>query len=291
MIMDGLPGVIASDDDFGVNSDGIHGDRDDDHPVRGLGPRPASPNWSAPQTLQYSKSIDDFVRIMLDGNNGGYANDWLVGDNKTGEIALLELELKNHAVKRTKDGCYLVEISRIRWSPGKKPSSIPPKKDSSPNAREGMAGLDRRTKRTRSTLSWQSRLRTDDSTPFARTTGANERTLCGRVEISPSRRHPNGTGRPYYPGGTVQSKVTDATLAEKLAFWGQVGHAGSDFLVQPLLKEREEYSWMPGLLRDMKNADHRPNPELTQNNRTGYGRRVRETEVFLCRATRSFRTP
>ena len=33
---------------------------------------------------------------MLDGNNGGYANDWLIGDNKTGEIALLELGLKNH---------------------------------------------------------------------------------------------------------------------------------------------------------------------------------------------------
>src|SRR5208337_2601490 len=44
----------------------------------------------------YSRSIDDFVRIMLDGNNGGYANDWLIGDRKTGEIALFELGLKNH---------------------------------------------------------------------------------------------------------------------------------------------------------------------------------------------------
>ena len=31
---------------------------------------------------------------MLDGNNGGYANDWLLGDSKTGEIAQLELGLK-----------------------------------------------------------------------------------------------------------------------------------------------------------------------------------------------------
>ena len=38
IIMDGLPGVIASDDDFGVNSAGMHDHRDDDHPVRGLGP-------------------------------------------------------------------------------------------------------------------------------------------------------------------------------------------------------------------------------------------------------------
>ena len=43
---------------------------------------------------------------MLDGNNGGYANDWLLADNKTGEIALFELGLKEHSVRRTKDGYF-----------------------------------------------------------------------------------------------------------------------------------------------------------------------------------------
>ena len=60
----------------------------------------------ARKAMQYSRSIDEFVRIMLDGNNGGYANDWLVGDNKTGEVALFELGLKNHSVRRSKDGCF-----------------------------------------------------------------------------------------------------------------------------------------------------------------------------------------
>ena len=36
-------------------------------------------------------SIDDFARIMKEGNNGGYANDWLIADLKTNEIASLEL--------------------------------------------------------------------------------------------------------------------------------------------------------------------------------------------------------
>ncbi len=44
---------------------------------------------------------------MLDGNNGGYANDWLLGDNKTGEIAQFELGLKAHRVWRTKDGVFV----------------------------------------------------------------------------------------------------------------------------------------------------------------------------------------
>jgi len=41
---------------------------------------------------------------MLEQNNGAYANDWLLADYKTGEIARLELGLKGHKVWRTKDG-------------------------------------------------------------------------------------------------------------------------------------------------------------------------------------------
>ena len=107
MIMDGLPGVIASDDDFGVNATGMMVTETTITQFEGWDPSGKPEFMRARKALQYSKSIDDFVRIMLDGNNGGYANDWLIGDNKTGEVALFELGLKNHAVKRTKDGCFV----------------------------------------------------------------------------------------------------------------------------------------------------------------------------------------
>ena len=104
--MDGLPGVIASDDDFGVNSAGIMVTETTITQFEGWDPAGKPEFVRARKALQYSRSIDDFVRIMLDGNNGGYANDWLIGDNKTGEIALFELGLKNHALERTRDGCF-----------------------------------------------------------------------------------------------------------------------------------------------------------------------------------------
>src|SRR5260370_11357874 len=63
--------------------------------------------YRARKALQYSNSIDDYVRIMLDGNNGGYANDWLLGDNKTGEIALFELGLKEHSLRQSSDGYFV----------------------------------------------------------------------------------------------------------------------------------------------------------------------------------------
>ena len=74
---------------------------------------------------------------MLDGNNGGYANDWLIGDNKTGEIALLELGLKNHVVKRTKDGCYFgANFPMTEVVTREETKFDPTKKDSSPNTRK-----------------------------------------------------------------------------------------------------------------------------------------------------------
>jgi hypothetical protein len=56
--------------------------------------------------MQYAASIDDFDRIMRKGNNGGYANAWLVADTNTGEIARLELGLRNVTLERTKDGYF-----------------------------------------------------------------------------------------------------------------------------------------------------------------------------------------
>ena len=57
--------------------------------------------------MQYSESLDDFVRMMKEGNNGGYANTWLVGDRKTNEIGRLELGLKYVTFDRTRDGYFV----------------------------------------------------------------------------------------------------------------------------------------------------------------------------------------
>jgi hypothetical protein len=252
MIMDGLPGVIVSDDDFGVNADGIMVTETTITQFEGWDPAGKPEFVRARKALQYSKSIDDFVRIMLEGNNGGYANDWLIGDNKTGEISLFELGLKNHAVKRSNDGCFFgsnfPETEVLRREETK---FDPAKRDSSPNTRKARWKELIDAHKGKIDLELGKSFEGDGFDAFARSMGANERTLCGRVETSP-RGVPEWDWTPFYPGGTVQSKVTDSTLAAQMAFWGQVGHAGSDFLVDPFLNEHKEYEWMRGLLRDMK---------------------------------------
>src|SRR5579864_4198546 len=106
ILMDGFPGVITSDDDFGVNSDGIMITETTISQFRGWDPNGKPEFVRSRRALQYAASIDDYVRIMLDGNNGGYANDWLLGDNKTGEIAQFELGLKAYKVWRSHDGYF-----------------------------------------------------------------------------------------------------------------------------------------------------------------------------------------
>src|SRR5260221_1406556 len=107
ILMYGLPGVITSDDHFGLNSAGLMITETTITGFTSFDPERSPPFYRARKALQYRHSIDDYVRIMLDGNNGGYANDWLLGDNQTGEIAGFELGLKEDSVRRTRDGDFV----------------------------------------------------------------------------------------------------------------------------------------------------------------------------------------
>ena len=56
--------------------------------------------------MQYARDINEWAKIMIEKNSGAYANSWLVGDTKTGEIALLELGLKNHSLEKKTNGYF-----------------------------------------------------------------------------------------------------------------------------------------------------------------------------------------
>src|SRR5579875_2243569 len=107
LIMDGMPGLIHSADDFGINDAGIMITETTIGRFHGFD-RTAVPEFvRARKAMQYSESIDDFARIMEDGNNGGYANTWLIADRKNNEIGRLELGLKTITLERTKDGYFV----------------------------------------------------------------------------------------------------------------------------------------------------------------------------------------
>ena len=253
LLMDGLPGVITSDDDFAVNDAGLLVTETTITQFEGWDPDGKPEFVRSRKAMQYGRSIDDFARIMLDGNNGGYANDWLIGDTKTGEVAQLELGLKEHTLKRTRDGGFVGSNFPEGEALIKGETKFDPsKKDSSPNARRRRWEQLMVENKGKIDVEVGKRMETDVFDAFEGKLGANERTLTGRVEDSP-RGVPEWDWGPYFPGGTVQSKVIDAEMAGKMEFWASIGHHNApDFVAEDFLKARPEYGWMRGLLKDLR---------------------------------------
>jgi hypothetical protein len=258
ILMDGFPGVITSDDDFGINSAGLLVTETTIAQFAGWDPRGKPEFMRSRKALQYACSIDEYVRIMLDGNNGGYANDWLLADNTTGEIAQFELGLKTHRIWRTHDGAFVGSNFPLDPELISNETSFDPRDPStSPNARR--TRWDELVKEHRGkidvTLAMQFMADHDDA--FERREDADERSLCGHVESSP-RGAKVWEWPPYYPGGATQAKVVDSSLAKAMSFYARMGHpCGEDFLAGPFLKAHPEFAWQAPLLHDMKTGPWR----------------------------------
>jgi Phospholipase B len=253
ILMDGFPGVITSDDDFGVNSNGIMITETTITGFEGWDPKGKPEFERSRKALQYSNSIDDYVRIMLDGNNGGYANDWLLADNKTGEIAQFELGLKAHKVWRTKDGYFVgsnwprdPEVIRLDTNFDSKDLA------SSPNARRTRWEELMKGSKGKIDVQMAEQFLSDHVDAYEKKKVADERTLCGHVDTCPRGISVWGWDG-YYPGGAVQGKAMDSQMAKSLSFYARRGHpCGEDFIAAPFLKAHPEYSWMAPKLLDMK---------------------------------------
>jgi len=253
IFMDGFPGVITSDDDFGVNSAGIMVTETTITQFEGWDPNGKPEFERSRKALQYANSIDDYVRLMVAGNNGGYANDWLLGDRKTGEIAQFELGLKNHRVWRTKDGYFVGSnwardpqvLAEETNFDAKNPAS-------SPNARRTRWEHLMDLYKGKIDVAAAQKFMGDHYDAHLKKEMPDEHTLCGHVDAT-ERGVPEWEWGPNYPGGAVQGKATDSTMAQAMSFVARMGHpCGADFHAKAFLAAHPAYSWQAPLLRDMK---------------------------------------
>lgn len=251
ILMDGLPGFIASDDDFGLNSVGIMITETTITGFEGYDPGGIPEFVRARKAMQYSASIDDFASIMKEGNNGGYANDWLLADRKTNEIASLELGLKNVTLERKKDGYFVGANFPINPKLTLEETKFDAKDVSnSANARHMRWEQLMAEYRGRIDVAAAQRFLADHYDTYQRKDDPNERTLCGHVDLSP-RGLPSWQP-PYGIAGAVQNKVTDSTMAEQMALRVAAGHAcGIDFKAAAHLKAHPEFNWQKKYLRNM----------------------------------------
>jgi hypothetical protein len=251
ILMDGLPGFIHSADDFGINSGGIMITETTISQFSGYDPQGIPEFVRARKAMQYADSIDAFARLMKEGNNGGYANDWLVADRKTGEIASLELGLKNVTLERKTDGYFVGSNFPINEKLAREETDF----------NLGDLGVSANARRVRweqlmaenkgkIDVSMAQRFLADHYDTLEKKIDPDERTLCGHIDLSPRGSQP--WQPPYGIAGTVQNKAADTTMAEHMSFTASAGHScGINFKAAEHLRRHPEFSWQKELLRDM----------------------------------------
>jgi len=252
ILMDGMPGLIHSGDDFGINSAGLVITETTITGFQGFDPAGVPEFARARKAMQYAATIDDFDRIMREGNNGGYANAWLVADVNTGEIARLELGLKNVTLERTRDGYFAGANFPVNPKLAAEETKFKLDDPSlSANARRVRADEILKGNEGKIDVALAKRYLSDHYDSYEKKENApSERSLCGHVDLSP-----RGMGdwfAAWGPAGTVQSKLADAAMAKRMTLEAAMGHpCGIDYRAGAHLAKHPDYAWARPLMRDL----------------------------------------
>jgi Phospholipase B len=254
ILMDGSPGLIHSGDDFGVNSAGIMITETTLPMFKGWNTAGIPEFVRARKAMQYANNIDEFVKIMREGNNGGYANSWLVGDRKTNEIAYLELGLKHTPLSRKSDGYFVsanfpVNPELIRDdTPGFDTHDM----TSTMNARHVRADQFVQEHLGRLDTNLAEQYLSDHYDSYEHKVVAARRSLCGHEDVSKDPE-PAWDSPPFSPSGAVTGKVMDSAMAANMSFIARAGHpCGEDFIAAPFFAAHPDFNWQAPILHDMK---------------------------------------
>jgi hypothetical protein len=253
MVMDALPGMIHSGDDFNINSKGLIVTETTISNFSGFDTTGVPEFVRARQAIQYATSIDEWAAIMIDKNNGGYANDWLIGDNKTGEIARLELGLKNHFLDRTKDGTFYGANFPVYEKLIKEETHFDPaSRDLSPNIRRLRWEALMKEYKGKIDIEAAKAFIGDHYDMRRLTEKAGRFSLCGHLDEDSIGTKDMTWDGAFFHAGAVQGKATNSRLAAGMQFWAIMGHpCGQPFYAGKFLEIHPEYKFQKDYLRDM----------------------------------------
>jgi len=253
MLMLGFPGWIWSGTDFFVTSAGILGTEttiggfiayENNVPI----------SCRIRNAMQYGNNLDDYERLLLDGNSGDYANSWLFGDTNKNEIMRLELGLRFHNTERKTNG-YFIGFNapydpRIR------------------NLECVNTGIDdirrhqgaRKVRLTDLMDEWKGKLNvsvaqqiiSDHYDVYLNKENPCSRTCCAHYELD-GREYMSDPSRPkpYQPRGALDGNVIDTAMAKKMSFsirWGN--SCGLPFDANKFCSENRVWEYLLPYLHD-----------------------------------------
>jgi|688.fasta_scaffold202496_2 hypothetical protein len=253
IIMMGFPGWIWSGTDFFVTSKGIIGTEttiggfiayENNVPI----------SCRIRNAMQYGNTLDDYEKMLLDGNSGDYANSWLFGDTNTNEIMRIELGLKYHNVERTKDG-YFIGFN----------APYDPRIRNLECVNTGFDDLRRHQGARRVRLAelmdeYKGKLNiqaaqeiiADHYDVYLKKDNPCSRTCCSHYELD-AREYMSDPSRPkpFQPRGALDGNVCDTTMAKAMSFslrWGS--SCGTPFDKNKFCDEHREWDYLRPYLND-----------------------------------------
>jgi hypothetical protein len=186
---------------------------------------------------------------MKKGNNGGYANAWLLGDINTNEIARLELGLKCISFEKKKDGYFIgsnvaEDLKLLRLETKVEETNIK------------QSGVARRVRWKQLMKQFAGKIDAEQAQAFEgdhldvylNQNAPSCRTLCAHWDLDAQSAGPDA---PFDPSGTVDAKVVDSKMAKRMSFLARWGAGcGTPFDAKKYLQAHPQYDWMTGLLKD-----------------------------------------
>ena len=254
IIMQAQPGYIHSFTDYYGNSAGLVITETTIGGFNAYDETQIPEFFRARRAAQYASSLKEFIDYIWEGNNGGYANTWLVGDTKTNEIMRLELGLKFYKDDYTMDG-YFAGFN----------APLDPRIRNFECENSGFADI-RRHQGARQVripqLMEQYKGQIDDEIAqkiladhydvYLQKDNPCSRTICSHYELD-DRAFMSQTGRPgpFTPRGAVDGVCATAADAKAMRFWGRFGSScGCAFDAKKYFAQHPQFDYLSEFIDD-----------------------------------------
>lgn len=248
ILMQTTPGWIHSGTDFFITDAGLVGAETTISDFKGFDAKGIPEFVRMRRATQDASSLDEWCAIMKKGNNGGYANAWLLGDVNTKEIARLELGLKHVSLEKKTDGYFVgsnvaedLKILRLETTGNEtdiRYSDVARRVRWKQLMKQFSGKID---------LQLAKEFEADHFDTFLQKENPGYRTLCMHNEIEALT--PDGRA-PFAPRGTFDAKVVDTEMARRMSFAARWGSAcGTAFDAEKFLAAHPQYDWMRGNLK------------------------------------------
>lgn len=261
MVFQTSPGWLASMTDFWVTGAGLVVVETTMVGYQGYDVTKVPEYVRARNASQYAQSIDEWVSLLDAGNNGGYANMWLIGDINTGEIASYEQGLVYQSFEKKRDGWFFGDNAptdpRIRNLESSDTGWSDVRQQTGARRVRWPQMLNQHNGKIDAEIG--QRMLGDTFDVYLGYINPSSRTISSHYDTDPMYyvSDPNAVWNvPFYPAGSVDGKVTTAALAPSMSMWGRFGRAdGAPFDADEFLRLHPQWNWQAGYL---KSRPHQP---------------------------------